>query len=264
MNRNRYEKYASLAGRPLHLLEQTESTNKVAMEMARDEAPAGTLVVAESQTGGRGRLGKTWLSPPGTGLYFSMILRPGLEPAVMPRLTLGAGLAVCRAIDLVCKIEPMIKWPNDILLADKKCGGILTETELPGKQSPRIVLGIGLNISTPAQAFPPDLRERATSLQDHVDMPVVRGELLSVMVDEIEKIISRLENEDFSAILDAWRKRDASKDREMTWVATSGRTVKGVSLGPDSEGQLHIRDHAGNVHEILSGDIRLAVTNNAN
>ena len=90
-------------------------------------------------------------------------------------------------------------------------------------------------------------------------MPVVRDELLAVMVAEIEKIIYRLENEDFSAILVDWRKRDATKDREMTWVATSGRIVKGVSLGPDSEGRLHIRDHAGHVHEILSGDIRLAV-----
>ncbi len=258
MNLNSYEKCTSLAGRPLHFLEQTESTNKVAMEMARDEAPAGTLVVAESQTGGRGRLGKTWLSPPGTGLYFSMILRPGLEPAEMPRLTIAAGLAVCRAIHLVCKIEPMIKWPNDILLADRKCGGILMEAELPGKQSARIILGIGLNISTPVHAFPPDLRERVTSLQDHVAMPVVRRELLSVIVAEIEKIIYRLENEDFSAILAEWRKRDATKNRKMTWVATSGRTVKGVSLGPDSEGRLHIRDHGGNVHEILSGDIRLA------
>ena len=256
--RSEVEQNSFFVGRPLHLLEQTESTNKVAMEMARTEAPAGTLVVAESQTGGRGRLGKTWLSPPGTGLYFSMILRPGLEPAEMPRLTLAAGLAVCRAIHLVCKIEPMIKWPNDILLGDRKCGGILTEAELPGKQSPRIVLGIGLNISTPVQAFPPDLRERATSLQDHVAMPVIRGELLSVMVAEVEKIIYRLENEDFSAILADWRKLDATKDREMTWVATSGQRVKGVSLGPDSEGRLHIRDHAGHVHEILSGDIRLA------
>ena len=247
-----------LTGRRLHLLEQTESTNKLAMEMARAEAPAGTIIVAESQTLGRGRLGKTWMSPPGTGLYFSMILRPGLEPAEMPRLTLAAGLAVCQAINLVCKIHPMIKWPNDILLAERKCGGILTEAELPGNQSPRIVLGIGLNVSTPVQAFPPELRESATSLQDHAAMPVVRGELLSVLVAEIEKMIYRLKNEEFFTILADWRKRDATKDREMTWVNTSGQKVKGISLGPDSEGRLHIRDNDGNIHEILSGDIRLA------
>ena len=109
-------------------LKVTESTNSVALVMGREGAATGTVVVAESQTGGRGRLNRQWISPPDTGLYFSLILRPELAPENLARVTLAAGLAVCKAVETECGVLPAIKWPNDLLLDGKKFGGILTET----------------------------------------------------------------------------------------------------------------------------------------
>ena len=246
-----------LADRPVRLLQQTESTNTLALEMAEAGAPSGTLVIAETQSKGRGRLGKSWLSPPGSGLYFSLLIRPDLQFAEIPRLTLAAGVAVCRAVSRYCAILPRLKWPNDILIGKRKCGGILTEAEIVGPEA-LVVIGIGLNISTPQAAFPAELRDRATSLQHHVSRPVVRGELLAVMLTEIEQIVLRLEQGEFSKILKEWRELDATRGQLLTWVAVSGKVVEGISLGPDDEGRLHIRDSNGEVHEILSGDVQLA------
>ena len=246
-----------LSGRPVHLFEQVESTNNIALEMARAEAGAGTLVIAESQSRGRGRLGKSWLSPPGTGLYFSLILRPRLEFNEIPRLTLAMGVAVCQAISQYCALTPQLKWPNDILLNSRKCGGILAEAEFDNGQS-LVVVGIGINVSTPRAAFAPELRDLATSLQDHVSYPVIRGELLTVLLSEIEQTVFKMEKGEFPAILERWQQLDTTRGKLLSWVAVSGRVVRGISLGPDKEGRLHIRDSEGKVHEILSGEVQLA------
>ncbi len=246
-----------LGDRPVYLFEQTESTNNIALEMARAEAGAGTLVIAESQSKGRGRLGRSWLSPPGTGLYFSLILRPELEFNEIPRLTLAVGVAACRAISQYCAIAPQLKWPNDILLNSRKCGGILAEAEFYNGQA-LVIVGIGINVSTPRAAFAPELRDRATSLQDHARHPVVRGELLTVLLSEIEQTVFRMEKGEFPAILEQWQQLDATRGKLLSWVTVSGRVVRGISLGSDKEGRLHIRDSGGKVHEILSGDVQLA------
>jgi BirA family biotin operon repressor/biotin-[acetyl-CoA-carboxylase] ligase len=148
--------------------EVVESTSSEALELGRQGAATGTVVVAESQTGGRGRLNRNWLSPPGTGLYFSIILRPVLEANDLPKITLAAGVAVCKAIELELGVLPKIKWPNDLLLDDKKFGGILSETgsvtETSANQQTLVIVGIGLNIQEPAGGFPSDLQITATSL----------------------------------------------------------------------------------------------------
>ncbi len=245
-----------LNSRPVTLLEQTESTNTIALKMAGSGAPSGALVIAETQSNGRGRLGKSWLSPAGSGLYFSMILRPALVFKEIPRLTLAAGVAVCRTISQKYGIGPLLKWPNDILLNNRKCGGILAEAEVAGSEY-LVVLGIGLNISTPQDFFPASLRDRATSLQHHVNRPVVRGELLADLVNKIEQVVLQLEQGEFSTILEQWRQLDATRGKLLTWVSVAGKVVEGISLGPDEQGRLHIRDNRNKVHEILSGDVLL-------
>ena len=141
--------------RPVIMLETTESTNTVAMELGKQGAAAGTLVIAESQTKGRGRLSRTWISPKGTGLYFSIILRPKLDLEDLPKITIAAGVAICKALEKATSVAPQIKWPNDILVDNKKCGGILTEAgPLTASDLPLVILGVGLNISTPLSAFP--------------------------------------------------------------------------------------------------------------
>ncbi len=242
---------------PVHLFEQTESTNTLAMEMARSGAPSGTLVIAETQSRGRGRLGKSWLSPPGGGLYFSLLLRPHLKFNEIPRLSLAVGVAVCRAIRRNYRIGPRLKWPNDIFLDNRKCGGILAEAEFTGEKV-LVIIGIGLNVSTPLSVFPAKLRQRTTSLQHHVGRPIVRVELLASLLREIDLVVSELEKGKFPEILAEWRQLDATRGKILTWVAISGEVVEGISLGPDDEGRLHIRDNKGREHEILSGDVQLA------
>jgi len=242
-------------------LDVTESTNSVALALGREGAKAGTVVVAGEQTGGRGRLNRSWLSPPGMGLYFSVIMRPGIAPEHLPRITLAAGLAVCKAVETEYGIFPRIKWPNDLLLGGRKFGGILSETgpahNIPAGQKPLVVVGVGLNIVPPAGGFPAELRERATSLSSHGGREVSVETLLETCVVSIEKELQRLEKGDFPATLEEWQRRDAGQGKVLTWVTEQGKAVTGVSLGPDADGALRIQDQAGTIHTVLSGDIKL-------
>jgi len=250
-------KCPELSGHPLVMRVETVSTNNDALELGRRGASAGTVVIARSQTGGRGRLGKTWLSPAGSGLYFSMLMRPTLDPADLPKITLAAGVALCRAVCQFCHPAPMIKWPNDLLLDGKKCGGILTESEFGKDLQPLVVLGIGLNVSTAADAFPQELRGKVTSLSQHSLETICRTTLLKNILAALDTIMARMEAGDFAGILEEWRSFDATRGKRLTWLTTGRQAVTGISLGPDNEGRLHIRDDQGRIHEVLSGDIRL-------
>lgn len=248
-----------LEGRKVSYLETTPSTNTVAMAMARNGEPAGSIVMARTQTKGRGRLGKSWLSPPDSGLYFSMIVRPRLAPQDLPKITLAAGLATCLAIEAVTGLTPRIKWPNDLLLDDRKMGGILSEAgEISTADRAVVVVGIGINVSTPISAFPADLAQKTTSLLAATGVVYPRGALLAAIIRQLDAVLLLIERNGFSEILAQWRARDATRGRLLTWVSTAGQPITGISLGPDDNGLLHIQDQAGTVHEILSGDINLA------
>lgn len=251
------EKEKKLGDHTVIVLDETVSTNSDAMDLGRKGQQTGTVVIARSQTGGRGRLGKNWLSPTDRGLYFSVILRPLLEPADLPKITLAAGLSLCRAITSVCSVSPMIKWPNDLLLDGRKCGGILTESHLENAKRPLVVLGIGLNISTPSSFFPSDLQQKATSLQQHCKTVVNVKKVLLSILREADEMIKSMERGKFPEILDQWKKYDATKGKKLTWLTTGRKPVSGISLGPDEDGRLHIKDDQGQVFEVLSGDIQL-------
>lgn len=245
--------------RQVFLLEETDSTNSVALDMGKKGVQAGAVVIAEMQTKGRGRLGKSWLSLPGAGVYFSIILRPQLQPADMPKITLCAGLAVCKAVETVTGLSPKIKWPNDLLLDGRKFGGILMETaEMSGPGTMLAALGIGINVTTPLDSFPPDFRREATSLLGHSGRTYQRGDLLAAIVPELDTVLKRLEQNGFGGILAEWKERDGIKGLRLTWLTPEGLVVTGFSLGPDEEGVLFIKDDNGVVHKVLSGDISLA------
>ena len=247
-----------LGTRKVYFFDETKSTNEVALNLGRQGEVAGVLVVAESQTCGRGRLGRAWVSPPGQGLYFSIILRPRLEPADLAKITLVAALAVCKAVEGVTGLAPGIKWPNDLLLAGEKFCGILTETGALSVGEPSlVVLGIGLNVSTQLDLFPTELRERVTSLVAAGGEFIARGELLAAIIKEVEVEVARLEQGEFAAVLVDWRRRDATLGKRLAWLTPAGKVVEGVSLGPDETGALHIRDDGGQEHEVLSGDLQL-------
>jgi BirA family transcriptional regulator, biotin operon repressor / biotin---[acetyl-CoA-carboxylase] ligase len=246
-----------IVGHPLVYFAETDSTNCRAMELGKSGASEGTVVLADCQTGGKGRLGRLWLSPVGSGLYFSVILRPALEPHDLAKITLVTGVALCRTVRALYHIIPEIKWPNDLLIDKRKCGGVLVEADLHNLSSPLIIIGIGINITTLREDFPEELQEKATSLQYHVDGTILRSELLTKIVLQLDTIIKQFEQHGFEGILTEWKNYDATRGRNLTWVTSDRTVVQGVSLGPDSEGLLHIKSSDGKIHEVISGDIQL-------
>ena len=242
---------------------QTESTNLLALEMGKQGAAAGTVVVAETQTRGRGRLQREWFSPPGTGLYFSMLLRPQLDPIDLPKITLVAGVAICQALEQVCQLSPGIKWPNDLLVEGKKIGGILCETgPVTGTNDSRgilVILGVGLNITTPESVFPEQVRGKATSLLAATGREFDKDTILNAVLDRIDAAMARLEAGGFSTVLEQWRTRDVLLGKTLSWLNPAGLVVTGRALGIDGSGQYHVRDTRGRVHRVISGDINLAV-----
>jgi len=244
-------------GRRVHYFETVESTNSLALELGKAGALTGTVWVAETQTKGRGRLGKGWASPQGAGLYCTVLLRPAISLQHLARVTLAAGLAAAKAIDEVSGLVSAIKWPNDVLIQGHKVAGILAECHVPGREEPLVALGVGINLGTTLEQFPPELRSRATSLMIVGGKVIGKGVMLGALLCWIDSMISRLEQADFAGILDEWRAKDATAQKKITWLTTEGRTVHGVSLGPDQEGLLVIRDCAGRHHHVLSGDLDL-------
>lgn len=249
-----------MAGFPLHFLAATASTNQVALELATAGAECA-LVVAESQSQGRGRLARNWHSPPKAGIYLSLLCRLRLAPEDLAKVTLAAGVALCLALEQSAGVKPALKWPNDLWLEEKKCGGILCECRLAGAgdKGAAVVIGIGLNVNLAVAQLPPDLREKATSLSQVTARAWDRGLLLAAISEELAAILARLEAGEFPAILAAWQQRDALLGRELAWLTPAGEVVRGIALGPDEQGLLRIRDRQGRMHEVLSGDLTLAV-----
>ncbi|MDD5758572.1 MAG: biotin--[acetyl-CoA-carboxylase] ligase [Desulfobulbaceae bacterium] len=253
----RIKQAGHLEERRVHSLQTVESTNSLALEMGRAGEKSGTVWVAETQTKGRGRLGKCWESPAGAGLYCTVLLRPAIALPQLARVTLAAGLATALAIDEVSGLASRIKWPNDVLIAGQKVAGILVECHMAVGEEPLVALGVGINLQTSLEQFPGELRSRATSLLMASGRAIGKGVMLATLLRRIETVIARLEKNDFSGILGEWRARDATMNKTLTWVTIDGQIVHGLSLGPDEDGLLVIRDQSGKHHHVLSGDLTL-------
>lgn len=242
-------------------LTSTVSTNILTMEMGRQGAPPLTVVAADEQTGGRGRLARSWFSPPGSGLYFSVLLKPAIPPADLPKITLAAAVAACRAIESVCRLRPSLKWPNDLLLNNKKFGGILAETEAVHESAaaaPLVVVGFGLNITTAPAELPPELKDMATSLLAFCGRSFSRKLILQAVVDQLQRKITLLESSGFAEIIAEWQTYDAMQGVNLAWLTPQGEIVSGKGLGVNKDGLYLVKDDAGAIHEVMSGDIKLA------
>jgi len=250
-----------MTAKTIHLKE-TDSTNSVAYSLAEDGVAHGTAVVAEYQSLGRGRLGKSWQSPANQGLYCSFVIRPNLATSDYPLITMSAGLGVALALEETSALEFSLKWPNDIYRNGRKCGGILVESSpLTNHHKEHfVVVGVGLNVNNRANDFPQEIGDKATSLyieggkvmDKQVVFEVIRGQLLYQL--------QRLEGEGFAGILKQWSEKDMLVGKQLSWVTRLGEVVEGLSLGPDSSGRLHVKDKSGVIHEVLSGDISLSKT----
>jgi BirA family biotin operon repressor/biotin-[acetyl-CoA-carboxylase] ligase len=236
-----------------------DSTNDVAAALTATGDPEGAVVIADTQTAGRGRRGHTWFSPPGSGLYVSIVLAPARARVAPDRavalLTLTAGLALAEAVERIAGIAPEIKWPNDLLIAERKLAGILAEGLASTGSSglPFVVLGYGINVS--ATAYPPDLRDRATSLESELGRPIDRAALCAETIAAIAERYDDLLDAQFDAILDAWRRRaPRSRGATVSWDTSAGEQT-GVTDGIDDSGALLVR--AGTrVERIVSGEVR--------
>ncbi len=239
---------------PVHYFEEVASTNDLAKELAAKGAPEGTLVVAEAQTRGRGRLGRDWESPAGTGLYVSLLLRPPLPPTEMPQITLTTAVAVARALRRSTGITPGIKWPNDLLLAGKKLGGILTEMETESEQIRHLVVGLGLNVNNPA--FPEELSPIATSLRMTTGRKHCRVKILQAWLEEFEELYELFLGRQFAVILEEWRSLAVTLGQLVT-VWQGPRSIRGRALEVAPDGALLLEMESGEMVRVTSGEIPL-------
>ncbi|MFP3982070.1 MAG: biotin--[acetyl-CoA-carboxylase] ligase [Desulfurivibrionaceae bacterium] len=245
-----------IAGHPVRYFQETDSTNARAREEARKGAESGTVFVAETQSKGRGRLGRSWHSPAGSGLYFSLILSPGISTTDLPKISLATGVALCRAIRGYVE-NPALKWPNDLLLEGRKVAGILTETIPRQDTASLVIMGIGINVNQCEHNVPAELADRLGTIQAAYGSPLARGKLLESILNQIDALLNQAERYGFTDILKEWRNHDASRGKYLTWLTTEGETVHGLSQGIDEEGLLWIRDNRGKMHEVISGDITI-------
>ena len=231
------------------------STNDVALRAGQDGVPHGTVILAERQTAGRGRLGRDWYSPPGTGLWFSVVLRYALEPAQVWMLTLGAGLAVANAVRDTAGIPVDLKWPNDVRTGGRKLAGVLTEACSDRDRLQLAVVGIGLNVNQDPREFPGDLVDTATSLNIETGSVHRRSAVLANVLRELDAVYSVLDPDHIRA-----RWREASTMWGHPVRVTCGDTaVEGIAEDLSPEGALCLRTPDGEVTTVRSGDVGNAV-----
>ena len=213
------------------------STNSTARKMASEGAPEGTVVIAEEQTEGKGRLGRIWQSPPG-GLYLSIILRPPPDIDGTSAIPLLAGLAVSKAISTSAAVITSLKWPNDVLIRERKVCGILSESSFKGEKLEFIVVGIGINVRALEMPFLADERA-ATSLEEEgsvVELKEIRNDLLCIL----DMLYGRFLEGEIDAILGEWAERSSTIGREVSVTTPSGE-LKGLAIGLDRSGALILR-----------------------
>lgn len=243
---------AAGAGSRLRLAESVDSTNRWAMTEADAGAPHLTWFAADTQTAGRGRLGRAWVSPPGKNLYVSCVLRPDLAPAQAPLAGLAAALAVQRAVTACGVTGARVKWPNDVHAAGGKLAGILSEMKAQPERVEALVVGIGLNVAMTADDFPPGLMQPATSLRIE-GSDADRTAAFTALALAFEELMGTLSRHGFAALRDEWNAASLLNGRRVT-VEFSGRTAEGVVRGLDAEGFLEL-ETAGGRELIVAGDV---------
>lgn len=242
--------------RDIEWYDTIESTQVRARAWARDGAPEGATVIAETQTAGRGRLGRQWHSPPGVNLYCSIILRPTLPPTRVPQLALVAGLAVADAAHATTGLAVRIKWPNDVVIGDRKLAGILLEMEAEMDRVDFVVAGIGVNVNLPADAFPDDLRARATSLSSALGAPVDRAVFTARLLADLEARYRAFLMHGFGGLRAEWEARASLTERTVTVAGPDG-ALTGRVVGVDDDGALRL-DVQGRTERVVAGEVTLA------
>ena len=249
--------------RRYHWLDQTDSTNRVAAELAREGAPHGTTVVAEGQTAGRGRLGRRFFSPPYANLYTSIVLRPALDTARAPTTILAAAVAVAESVArfLTEDADVAIKWPNDVQIAGRKTSGILMEMTAEATRVGHLVLGIGVNLNVARDALPEEFRAVATSVAAERGERVDRAAFAACLYDTLEAVLDLHAQDGFDAVRPRFEARFRMRGRRVRILDAAGApstVLEGVATGIDADGALLVARDDGTVERVVAGDVTIA------
>lgn len=242
-------------GKKVHFLEEVDSTNNYAAELARGGAEEGEIVIAERQLKGKGRIGRSWQSPAGENLYVSIILRPSVRPAVSPQITLTAGVAVADALFGYCGRDVTLKWPNDVRIRERKVCGILTEMRLRGGDVDFVIVGIGININMRKAEFDETFRDMSTSLREELGRDIPRSDVTVRLLDCFDAWYKRFLAEGFHPVREKWLEYSGILGRDIQ-VQSGTQTQKGKVLGIDEEGAL-LLEADGQTKKVISGDVLL-------
>lgn len=237
-------------GKKIYSYQILESTNTIAYRLAVDGAQEGTVISAEGQTKGRGRMGRSWFSPKGVSIYLSIILKPKIYPFEAPKITLAAAVSVAEAINRTTSLSALIKWPNDILIQDKKVCGILTEMDAEVDRINFLILGIGINVNVNKEILP----EGATSIIEELGKEFSRLELAKEVLRELDSNYLIFKRDGFAPILKQWQKLSYLSGRRVR-VVCQNRKVEGYVVSIDDLGALVLRLDNGFLERILAGDV---------
>ena len=239
-----------ILGKKIYYYETLGSTMDVAFELGLQGAKDGTVVCSESQTNGKGRMGRSWCSPKQKGIYFSTILRPEIHPVDVAKITFLSSVAVCEAVKDICSVDAKIKWPNDILIDNKKVAGILIELNAEVDSVKFVVIGIGVNVNTNLKSLP----EKATSLKSETGKSVFRVELTREILRSLEKWYLVWKKDGFAPIISRWKELSLTLGN-MVRIKDSGYLVEGKAIDIDEHGGLIVCDSDGLTVKRMSGDV---------
>ncbi len=245
-------------GKVIHYHDEVDSTNTVLFRLAGNGASEGTAVIADSQTAGKGRLERKWISPPGVNLYISLLFRPSIPARESPLLTFLASIALVESIKKTGAENPCIKWPNDVQLGGKKVAGVLTEMQPKGDSVEFIIVGIGVNINMTRAEINSDMREAAkiaTSIKENLGKDIDRAKFTADLLSEIESWYRTFDKRGKSSILREWTDRWGGTGRRVTVDTAESDVFKGTAEGIDGDGHLLVRKDDDSLIKVIAGDV---------
>lgn len=243
-----------LFGQTIHYFETVESTQNLARAAAEEGAAEGTLFIAEQQISGRGRMGRSWVSPRGKGVWMSMVLRPKVPIHFAPQLTLLTAVALCRSLKRLTALPIGIKWPNDLLIDGKKISGILLESAAEDERLRYVIAGIGISVNLDESDYPDGLLEKATSLRISSGLKWAREDVIAEFLKEWEQLYVLYQEQGFGPIVTLWEALSVSLGKPARLVTPQGDFV-GIPIGLDESGAIRIKLEDGTVRPVFSAEM---------